>query len=470
MRNSRAMGVFLSIFAIISLSSCGGGASSSIDPNPQARTANVFSVGTDAPLPSITACEITVTGVTIFNGTNDVPVMTQTPQVIDFARLSGLHQLMDLNTVPTGTYSSATVTLANPPMISYIDTSVSPPIIATVPNASLTVSTVKVNFAQSLMLNQNDTVGLRMEFDLRKSIQLDANGNVTGQVNPTFNMQLLAAGASDVSIDDFHAGFVGMGDNGAFTVQGPHGRQWTVQPSNSTVWDDPNIPVSSFTNNTILSISGQLDPVTKDIDASEIEVVSMDGFFLGGLLTYVNPPSPQPATTVNLYVREELPDVVGLEPGDIESLTLDGSEQYRIANIRNPLTTLLFNNTLLAAGQRVDIGGKVTTSNGLDTLTPHRVVLRRQGQAGTWVPGSTQVQSQNAGSFQLNDQWTAGVLLPQPLTVLTTDDTNFINLSGLSGLTGANPIPIRVVGFILVNPEANYQPVFIARSVEQLND
>jgi hypothetical protein len=79
------------------------------------------------------------------------------------------------------------------------------------------------------------------------------------------------------------------------------------------------------------------------------------------------------------------------------------------------------------------------------------------------------VQSGNAGSFSLNDNWTAGVLLPQPLTVLTTNDTNFINLAGLSALTGANPIPIRVVGFILVDSATN-QPVMVARSVEQLTD
>jgi hypothetical protein len=77
------------------------------------------------------------------------------------------------------------------------------------------------------------------------------------------------------------------------------------------------------------------------------------------------------------------------------------------------------------------------------------------------------VQNNNAGTFQLNDQWTAGVLLPQPLTVMTTNDTNFINLSGLGALTGTQPISIRVVGFILIN-QATGQPVMVARSVEQL--
>jgi hypothetical protein len=77
------------------------------------------------------------------------------------------------------------------------------------------------------------------------------------------------------------------------------------------------------------------------------------------------------------------------------------------------------------------------------------------------------VQNNNAGAFQLNDQWTAGVLLPQPLTVMTTNDTNFINLSGLRALQGTQPISIRVVGFILMN-QATGQPVMVARSVEEL--
>jgi hypothetical protein len=290
---------------------------------------------------------------------------------------------------------------------------------------------------------------------------------VTGAINPVFEMQLLNSTAAGVSIDDFHAGVVGVTGGNTFTVQGPHGRQWQVSTDSNTIFDDPDLPISSFTTNTIVSLTGTLDPVTHAIDASEVEVISNDKFYLGGLLTYVNPASPQPATQADIYVREELPAIPGISDGQIESLSLNGSEIYRIGHIDLPLTTLLFNNTLMAPGQRVDIGGPLTTSNGTDTLTVHRVILRRQGQAGSWVPGSTAVQSGNMGSFQLNDVWTAGILLPSPLTVLTTNDTNFINLSGLGALTGAGPIQIRVVGFTLIN-QGTGQPVMVARSVEQL--
>ncbi|MGB0035173.1 MAG: hypothetical protein WBP79_06840, partial [Candidatus Acidiferrales bacterium] len=363
------------------------------------------------------------------------------------------------------TYVSATVTLSSP-VISFIDTSVNPPVINTI-NGSLTQSTATVQFAQPFVVMNADLVGLRMEFDLRKSIQVDNNSQVTGVVNPTFHMKLLDAADAGVSIDDFHAGVVAVTGSNSFTVQGPHGRQWTVQTDGNTMMDDPDAPVSSFTTDTIVSISGQLNRVTKNIDASEVEVVSNDRFFLEGLFTSVRPPSGA-ATQVDLFVREELPDITGITDGQITTLNLNGSEQYRIGHITLPLTTLLFNNSALAPGQGVNVGGKLTTTNGTPTLTVHRVVLHRQGQAGSWVPGSTIISSGNTGSFQLNDNWTAGVLLPSPLMVLTTNSTNFINLSGLSALTGTQAIPLRVVGFVLIDPQTT-KPVLVARSVEDLN-
>jgi hypothetical protein len=463
MRNLKATGVFFIILAVLGLCSCGGSSSSS-NPGTTGQ-ASIFTVGTDAPLPSVVSCQIMVTGVTVNNGTSNVSVLTA-PQVVDFAQLSGLHQLIDLSAVPTGTYTSATVTIASP-VIGFIDTTQNPPAVNTI-NGTLSQSSVTVNFATPFVLTDAELVGLRMEFDLRQSLATDMNGQVTGAVNPIFHMQLLAADDANVAIDEFLAGVVGTTGDTSFVVQGPKGRQWTVQTDANTAFDDPSDPISSFTTSTIVAVSGTLDPVTHDIDATEVEVVSNDGFFLGGLFTSMRPPTG-PATAADLYVRAELPDINGIEDGQIETLTLTGNEQYRIANIQNPITTLLFNNSALTAGQSVGVGGKLTTTNGVSTLTVHRVVLRRQGQAGALVPGQTVVQSGNSGSFELTDQSTAGILLPSPLTVLTTNGTNFVNLSGLSALTGNQAIPLRVVGFILVDPLTN-TPVMVARRVEQLTD
>jgi hypothetical protein len=283
-------------------------------------------------------------------------------------------------------------------------------------------------------------------------------------INPTFHVALLNAADSNVSIDDFRAGFVGLGNNNTFVVQGPHGRQWTVTTDNNTDFDTGELP-ASYTTNSIVEISGQLNPVTKSIDASEVAEISTDKFLLGGLFTSIRPaPQPGPATAADLYVRSELPDIAGITLGQITTLALNGSENYRIANVRLPvITALLFNNSLLTPGQAVAVGGVINTVGNTTTLIPHRIVLERQGQAGT-VTAPPVVTNGNTGSFALNDNSTAGVLLPSPLTVLTFSNTRFIKLAGLSAVTGR----VRVVGFILINP-ANHVPVMVARSVEQLS-
>src|ERR1019366_685623 len=122
----------------------------------------------------------------------------------------------------------------------------------------------------------------------------------------------------------------------------------------------------------------------------------------------------------DLYIRSELPAVSGINPGQITALALNGSEVYKIANLPIPLTALVFNNSSLAPGQHVAVGGVLNTTNGLTTLIPHRIVLARQGQAGSWVSASTLITAGNNGSFQLTDNSTDGVLLPNPLTILTT--------------------------------------------------
>src|SRR5271170_1496025 len=186
MGNLRATGVFFVLLAALGLCSCGGSSSAS---NPgTGGQASVFTIGTDAPLPSVISCQIMVTGVTLNNGTTNVSVLSA-PQVVDFAQLSGLHQLLDLSAVPTGTYTSATVTIASP-VIGFIDTSVSPPVVNTI-NGTLTQSSVTVIFANPVTVSNADLFGLRMEFDLRKSLATDGNGQITGAVNPVFEFALL---------------------------------------------------------------------------------------------------------------------------------------------------------------------------------------------------------------------------------------------------------------------------------------
>ena len=123
---------------VVAASGCGGGASSSTPASSQQPSGSVFVTGTDAPLPSVLSFQVDITGMTVSDGTNPPVSVLNGTQTVDFARLNGLHTLLDLNSIPAGTYSSVNVTLANPE-IAYLNVT-SP---QTTPPTRPTITTLK---------------------------------------------------------------------------------------------------------------------------------------------------------------------------------------------------------------------------------------------------------------------------------------------------------------------------------------
>jgi hypothetical protein len=464
MRTSKFLGVFFSFLAVLLLASCGDGGSASMPSGQQ--TGTIFTMGSDNPaLPAVLSAQVQITSITLSDGTTTVNLLNG-PQTVDFAKLNGLRSLLDLNDVPAGTYNSATIMVGGA-TIGFLDTTQTPPALNTL-TATVAPMTVNIPLAKPLVLADQDLVGFFMDLDLRQSIQTDANGNITGNFTPTFDVKAISVDDADAFIDDFYAGVVSVNPAGnQFVIQGPHGRQFTVDTDANTEFDDPSIMPADFDTNTIVEVSGKLNRVTRDITATELEVVSRDHFVIEGLDTFVQTTNGH-ASQINLYARAVLPNLAGAPLGQIDPIALTGNEIYLIANLRTPLTALLFGPGSQLAGQRIVMGGKLDTSSNPPALTVHRVVLERQGQRGSWVVGSTQIQSGNVGTFTFNDNYIAGVLLPKPLTIISTNFTNFINLGGLSDLSGAQPIPLRIVGFILMDPLTN-SPVMVARTIEKMN-
>jgi hypothetical protein len=461
---------FLVLAMMAVASGCGGGASSSTSTSVQQESGSVFVNGTDAPLPSVLSFQVDITGMTVSDGTNPPVSVLNGTQTIDFARLNGLHTLLDINSIPAGTYTSVNVTLANPEIV-YLNVTnpqTTPPTRPTVttlnattsPAVTLTQSSVNISLSNPLTVSAGDIIGLSFDFDLRHSIQVDSNGNFTGVVNPTLDLNAVTPGDSDAYIDDFVAGVINTGTN-SFMIQGPHGHQFTVNVNDQTEWET-NETIANLTSTSIVEISGSIDATSGAILADTVAILSQNSFYAGGLITYVDPATGA-ANDFDLYVRSVLPAGTGFQSEQISTIDLSGNENYFIYWWHNKFTSFLFNSSLLVPGQHVSIGGPFT--NG--AVTVKRVVLRHEGHNGAWVIGSTDT---GAGTFQLNSNGLAGVLFNGPVTVYCTPLTVFKGgLTGLSSLTGSAAINLRVVGLVLKDPVSG-QPVFVAHSVEQLTN
>jgi hypothetical protein len=289
--------------------------------------------------------------------------------------------------------------------------------------------------------------GLHLDFDLRKSIGVDATGAITGEVTPTFKVNGVGVGDSGAYLDCFDAAVVSVNTTAqSFVVQGPHGRQFTVNVTGQTEWEG-NEGLSNLSSSSIVAISGELDRADATIDADDIAILSQDGFYAGGQITYVRPPSGA-ATSFDLYVRGLLPTTTGLSLGQIATVDLSGNEKFSIYWFHNPLTEFVFNDSLLLAGQHVSVGGPASGATDAQAVTVKRVILRDWGFNATVLASSI---DSTHGTFQVQINGFAGQLVPQTVTVYTAGKTGFRGgFSGVDSLTaGAN---VRIVGLLIKSP------------------
>jgi uncharacterized protein DUF4382 len=465
-------GIFaLGLMAFIS----GCGASTPQTPPSQVQLGAVFVTGTDAPLQGVVSFQVDITGMSVTDSNGNTQSVTTGTSTIDFARLNGMRTLLDINTIPAGTYNTVTVTLANP-KIGYLNVTnpqTTPPTRPTIttldgtttPAVTLTQSMIPIPLANPLVVSPDAVIGLGFDFNLRKSIAVNGNGQITGAVTPTISLKAITPSDADAYVDEFIAGVTTINASGnSFTIQGPHGHSFTVNVNDQTEWEGTET-IDDLTNTSIVSISGTLDRTSATFLADTVAILSQDKFYAGGLITYVDPPV-NTAQDFDLYVRDVLPAGTGFTSGQISTINLTGNEKYFIYWMHNHFanarfSNIFFNSALLVPGQHVSIGGPFT--NG--AVTVKRVVLRHEGHTGTLVANSTNI---GASTFQFNSNGLAGVLFNGPVTVYVTPFTRFGGgLTGLSSLSSNPTNPLRVVGLVLKDPISG-QAVFVARSVEEL--
>ncbi len=451
------LGIALSLALSMLGASCGGSNSSA---SLSSQSPAVFVTGEDAPLASVVGFQVTINSITL-NGNNGSPQVLSTPTTVDFARLLGLRSPLAFNTVPADTYNSATFSLSSP-AITWVDMSTTPPSIGAPITAyfspttgSTTQTTVTVNFPTAMVVSSNGLAGLRMEFDIRQSVAVDGSGQITGAVNPVIYANTVKASDPNGQVTDLTGGLVSVNaGNNSFIIQGPYGRQLTIDVGKSTQFSGWNI--NDLATPAFIGVQGSFQG-DGSLMASNVEVITTSQAFLSGRVLAVNPTSG-PVQQITMWVGETSADLVS-DVDTVQTINVSAVTQYDMCFFDNLFTNALFNDSTVIVGQRIFIGGSY--SGGV--FTPQMISLRFQGVYGTL--GTVSIVSGNVGTLQLQNNALIGYSLGgAPLTVATGNATFFINTAGLSALESSGSIPLVAGGLLFVDP-ATSTPVMAAAVV-----
>lgn len=444
---------FFGIALVLGLSLMGiGCGSNSTSQNSNSQQAAVFVTGEDAPLSSVVGFSLTLNSITLNEQGGSTATVLSTPTTVDFARLLGLRSPLAFNTVTPGTYTSATFVVANP-MISYVDMTQNPPALNTYTGAlPQNPDTITVNFPTPMVVASNGLAGLKMEVDIRKSVSVDANGQIllngSGQaiVNPGIYAKATKASDPDGEVTDLMGGLVSVSaGNNSFILQGPYGRQLTIYVNSNTQfnsgWNINNLATPAF-----VAVQGRFQ-ADGSLMASGVEVVTTSQSFVSGRVLQVGT-NGSGHLQVTMWIGETGADMVSWVD-TIQTIDINAVTQYDICFMDNPFTNALFDSTSIEVGQRIFIGGSFVNS----VFTPAMISLRRQGMYGTLDVGHVTITNGNAGNFLLNNNGLVGYSVGGPVTVNTYNLTFFFNLTGLSQLQSeTTAIPLVTRGLLLRDP------------------
>ena len=444
---------------IVLMTGCGGagGGSSSTTTTPVVTEppGSLVTFGTDAPICDVQSFVVTMTSASLIpsGSGSPVPVISTAPATVDFGRLTDFTTILGTASVAPGTYSQLQMTLTSP-QLTVLNTSTSPPtpqpVTASFSNNS-TTETLTVDISPALTISSNSTTGVMMDFNLRKSLQVDANGQVTGTVDPMFTLTPATVSGTTVGEADSLYGIVQSvntttppsGFTGSFTlaVHDGVGQTLTILANSSTDFEGDGVTgLSNLQPNTfvevdaIVNTSGQI--IAQEVDAEEqVSAASQKSAFLGKIISITRDESSGNATSFTLIVDDEIPDLSGEIPLHSGlNVTLSSSTTYftnwhhwnREAFTLNPKT--------LGVAELVAVHG-VLGSGSNPAMAAHQVFLRPRNVLGNFTHLLAAGSDGKTGGFNLVP---CGALFGgNPITVLTFADTNFNGVSGLVGLTPA---------------------------------
>lgn len=472
--------------AVVQLSCGGGNTTMSVSPNAGSGSLTIF--GGDAPLCNVVSYNVTITGATLTpqGGGALVSVLSSGQSVtVDFAALMDFQTVLNFANVPAGTYSQITLTLANS-QLTVLDVTKSPPAPVSIPT-TLGTSTVTVDISPALNVANAGAAGLEVDFKLLKSVQTDAQGQVTGTVNPVFQASPATPSSEHGlgELDDLKGlvqsvttSSTNPSFTGSFTLQtrGGGGPTLTVNVTSTTEFEGVS-GLSALAAGTFVEVEAFVDSsgnvVAKKVEVEEQENAEQKRAAFVGLVLSVTRDANGNATQFSMFVREHHPDMSNVVPLN-SSLVVNIAHDTRFKTAAEGVNRahLKFDPTTLGAGQSVVVHGEFQPGTP-PSLNARAVFLRLQSILGNFSKLLNAGSDGKTGGFNLVP--CSSIFQGQPISVLTFSQTAFAGVADLNHLTPQPtlvvkgliffaPQPVSVNGVTLTPPAT----VDVAKQVHQL--
>lgn len=443
--NRNLLVLFLSFaFALVG-TGCGG--NSYTNPVNPAGGTLIVNTG-DAPNDQIITFELTVSGGTLTGGSN--PSVLNKPTEIEFIHNSATFEPLSLTNVPPGTYTGATLTVANPEIV--VVDPVSKAI--TKLTATLTSSMVNITFNPSVTIGSNATV-LNLDLNLNSSVTITGT---TATVTPTFTVSTasITAGAEANETEDN-----GELEDLRGTVTGVAAPNFTIQPAQTsqplTITTDANTKfddgITSFSQ-IVTGIIVSVDAVTQSgggilAKKVESETETANGEEVEGIITGVTcavaaacPSIANPATSITINTHKLSATSAASAPATTTtvSVPISASTRFKVHSNMSGGSFPAFDASNISKGQRVEVDSANQAANTSTSVSASKIKLLEQGLSGT-------ISAFNAGNFTLTPD-------PQSAFVSLTGATTVAVQAGSArnkGVTLANNNAVRVRGLLFFN-------------------
>ncbi|MFQ5778455.1 MAG: DUF5666 domain-containing protein [Terriglobia bacterium] len=349
--------------------------------------------GASLPVGNVLACELTLSSATLIDSAGNAVTLLSAPVELEWRGRALAPTVLSIASVPPATYTELIVTLATP------EITVFDPLTSTFAEISPPLSVASVTLPTEFTVTTKEVAGVRLELDLRHSIQLDSSNNFL--VTPHFSTVPTprAGGKLPGAVDHVLGTVVSLdADNTQFLFATRTSQQPFIVLVDSATRFDGVARLGNLGGGDVVALNARLQ-IGGAFLARAIEwKASASNRLLRGLVL-ARTPATGSLNSLTLLVLDRIPEEWA-RIGDIITVGVDSATEFHLradSVLGTPIEVPGFNQNSLRAGQSLTVVERAGGA-GLraDSVTLDEITLAGRAEA---VEGASSFDLRPEGAF-----------------------------------------------------------------------